>query len=192
MIAVTTKMQAKIKMLSGLWLFLEDWDVGILYRSTKFELDRFTNNRDVLSDRNQWTDTETGTQTESDTLPKKDFGSSKKLNRQTKIWFKGSTILNRGRNNNISHLSMVCAGLLLLCHQSGHHGFRRLQIVNQGQYVRLPTRACRTGYWGMRDLIDLTRWAISLIAAEKWTVKVPSLYCPYAVPIDCQQVNADR
>ena len=28
--------------------------MGILYLSTKFELDRFTNNGDLLSDRNIW------------------------------------------------------------------------------------------------------------------------------------------
>ena len=31
--------------------FLEDQDVGILYLSTKFELNQFTNNGDLLSDR---------------------------------------------------------------------------------------------------------------------------------------------
>ena len=33
---------------------LADWDVGILYLSTKFELDQSTNNGDLLSDRDQW------------------------------------------------------------------------------------------------------------------------------------------
>ena len=32
--------------------FSEDWDVGTLYLSTKFELDRSTNNGDLLPDRN--------------------------------------------------------------------------------------------------------------------------------------------
>ena len=30
-----------------------------------------------------------------------------------------------------------------------------MAVVNQGLYVRLLTRAYRTGYWG-RDMIDLT------------------------------------
>ena len=36
--------------------FLEDLDVGIFYRSKTFELDWSTNNGDLLSDRNHWTD----------------------------------------------------------------------------------------------------------------------------------------
>ena len=32
--------------------FSEDRDMGILYLFTKFELDRYTNNGDLLSDRN--------------------------------------------------------------------------------------------------------------------------------------------
>ena len=42
----------------------------------------------------------------------------------------------------------------------------RQQWVNQGFFVRLPTRACRTGYWLRRDLIDRTQWTTYLIAAE--------------------------
>ena len=50
--------------------FSEDWDVGIFYRSTKFELDWFTNNGDLLADRIRWqSHTHTQTETESDTLP---------------------------------------------------------------------------------------------------------------------------
>ena len=50
--------------------------MGIFYLSTKFELDRFTNNEDLLSDRNHKKHTQTDTQTESDTLPIYDIGSS--------------------------------------------------------------------------------------------------------------------
>ena len=31
-----------------------------------------------------------------------------------------------------------------------------LVVVHRELYVSLPTRACRMGYWGRRDLIDLT------------------------------------
>ena len=48
---------------------------------------------------------------------------------------------------------------------------------NQGFYVRLPTRACRTGYWGRRDLIDHNtlnnRQHNS--CSKKWTMNVPIL-----------------
>ena len=48
--------------------FSEDQDVDILYLSTKFELDQFTNNGDLLADRILWdrhthTDTHRHTQT---------------------------------------------------------------------------------------------------------------------------------
>ena len=47
--------------------------MGILYLSTIFELDPFTNNGDLSLNRNHWkhtqTDTHTHTETESDTLP---------------------------------------------------------------------------------------------------------------------------
>ena len=49
--------------------FSEDLDVGTLYISTKFELDWFTNNGDISSDRNHWKRTQTRTETESDILP---------------------------------------------------------------------------------------------------------------------------
>ena len=48
--------------------------MGIIHFSTKFELDRSTNNGDLLSDRKYWTDTHTQTdrhtysETETDTL----------------------------------------------------------------------------------------------------------------------------
>ena len=42
-------------------IFSEDWDVGILYLSTKFELDWSTNNEDLSSDRNHWKRTQTYT-----------------------------------------------------------------------------------------------------------------------------------
>ena len=48
---------------------LEDWDVSILYLSTKFELDRFTNNGDLLADRilcDRHTDSQTHTHTLTD------------------------------------------------------------------------------------------------------------------------------
>ena len=71
--------------------------------------------------------------------------------------------------------------------------------VNQGFYVLLPTRVCRTGHWGRRDLvIDLTHWATNLIDAEKWTVEVPifiSLWrsikpCTYRLSAsECWQVS---
>ena len=48
--------------------FSEDRDVGKLYLSTQFELDRFTNNGDLLSDRNHWTHTHTHTHTDTHTL----------------------------------------------------------------------------------------------------------------------------
>ena len=54
----------------------------------------------------------------------------------------------------------------------------RKKIVNQGFYVRLPTRACMTGYWGRRDLLDLTHWITNLIAEEIWTVKVAIFISP--------------
>ena len=38
--------------------FSEDWDVGIFYLFTKFELDRFINNGDLLSDRYHWKHTD--------------------------------------------------------------------------------------------------------------------------------------
>ena len=61
--------------------FSEDWDEGIFYLSTKFELDRSTNNGDLLSDRNHWkhrqTDTQADTQIESDTLSLYDIDSNK-------------------------------------------------------------------------------------------------------------------
>ena len=59
--------------------------VVILYLFAKFELDRSTNNGDLLSDRNHWKQrhttkkdrqTDTHTQTESDTLPIQAVGSS--------------------------------------------------------------------------------------------------------------------
>ena len=39
--------------------FSEDRDMGILYLSTRFELDWSTNNGDLLSDRNWWKHTQT-------------------------------------------------------------------------------------------------------------------------------------
>ena len=33
---------------------MEDYVMGMLYLSTKFEFDKFIKNRDLLSDRNQW------------------------------------------------------------------------------------------------------------------------------------------
>ena len=54
-------------------------------------------------------------------------------------------------------------------------------IVNQGFYVRLPTRACWRDIGGRSDLIDLTHWTTYPIAAEKWTVKVPFLCQPNTV-----------
>ena len=56
--------------------FSEDWDVGILYLSTKFELDQFANNGDLLADRILWKQIQTHTQTEYDTLPISHIGSS--------------------------------------------------------------------------------------------------------------------
>ena len=43
--------------------FLEDRDMGILFLSSKFELDQSTNNRDLLSDRNRWKHKNTDTHT---------------------------------------------------------------------------------------------------------------------------------
>ena len=45
-------------------------------------------------------------------------------------------------------------------------------------FINLPTRTCRTGYWGRRDLIDITHWTTNLITAEKWTVRVPIFILP--------------
>ena len=58
----------------------DDLGVGIIYLPTKIHFHRLINNGDLLADRNRWTDTHTviHTQTESDTLPIKDIGSSKK------------------------------------------------------------------------------------------------------------------
>ena len=56
-------------------------------------------------------------------------------------------------------------------------------------YVCLPTRACRTGYWGRRDLIDLTHWTTNLIAAVKWTVKVPIFISPRHSIEPCKQLS---
>ena len=42
-------------------------DVGTLYLSAKFELDWSTNNGDLLSDRNHWTDRHTHRQTHRET-----------------------------------------------------------------------------------------------------------------------------
>ena len=61
----------------SLWIFLEDWDVGIFYILTKFEHDWFTKNDDLFSDWNHWkhknkhrqTHTHTDTQSENDILP---------------------------------------------------------------------------------------------------------------------------
>ena len=52
----------------------------ILYHSTNFELDWSTNNGDLLTNRNHWTDRHTDTYTwiESDTLSVQDIGSSNK------------------------------------------------------------------------------------------------------------------
>ena len=44
--------------------FSEDWDVGIFYLSTKFELDRSSNNGDLQSDRDHLKHTQTGRQTD--------------------------------------------------------------------------------------------------------------------------------
>ena len=61
--------------------FSEDRDVGILYDlSTKFELDRFTNNGNLLLGRKNLTERNTHTQIETDTLPIYHIGSS---NRET-------------------------------------------------------------------------------------------------------------
>ena len=49
--------------ISRLRFYREDQDGGILYLSTKFELDHFTNNRDLLSDRNHWKHRQTHTRT---------------------------------------------------------------------------------------------------------------------------------
>ena len=62
----------------------------------------------------------------------------------------------------------------LLVSYPGLNVLSPLKLVNQGFYVRLPTRACRTGYWGRWDLMDLKHRTTNLIAAEIWTVKVPN------------------
>ena len=49
--------------------------MGLLFLPTKFELDWFTNNGDLLSDRKNGN---IDTQTETDTLPIYDIGSGKK------------------------------------------------------------------------------------------------------------------
>ena len=59
--------------------FLEDQDVGILYLSTKFELDSSSNNGDLLSDSENWKRTQTNKHTQRLTLLKSDIGSSKYL-----------------------------------------------------------------------------------------------------------------
>ena len=58
--------------------FSEDRDVGICYLFTKFELDRSTNNGDLLSERNYWkhrqTDKQTDTHTYIHTQTESDIG----------------------------------------------------------------------------------------------------------------------
>ena len=53
--------------------------MGILYLSNKFELDWCTNIEDLLPNRKKRLETQTHIQTETDTLPIKDIGSSKKM-----------------------------------------------------------------------------------------------------------------
>ena len=57
--------------------------MGIIYLSTKYELDRSANNGDLLVDMILWkhtqTHTQTHTETESDTLPIWDIRSSNEL-----------------------------------------------------------------------------------------------------------------
>ena len=47
--------------------FWYDGDVGIFYRSIKFELDRSTDKVDLLSDKNHWKHRQTDTQTHTET-----------------------------------------------------------------------------------------------------------------------------
>ena len=60
--------------------FSEDRDARILllYLFTKFELDQFTNNRDLLSDRGNWKHRHIHTEIETDTLPIYHIETSKK------------------------------------------------------------------------------------------------------------------
>ena len=53
--------------------------MGLLYLSTKFELDRSIYNGDLSWDRNHWKHRQTDTQTETDTLPIYHIGSSNEL-----------------------------------------------------------------------------------------------------------------
>ena len=70
-------------------------------------------------------------------------------------------------------------------------------LAIQSRVLRpLPKWACRMGYWRNWNLWDLTYRTTDLIAAEKWTVKVPILWRPdevlKPVPTGCQLVNADQ
>ena len=49
--------------------FLYDQNASILYLSTKFELDLFINNGDLLSDKKNWKHKHTHIRAETDTLP---------------------------------------------------------------------------------------------------------------------------
>ena len=70
--------------------FSEDWDVGILYLATKFELDQFTNNGNLLSDRKHWKHKHTHTNTDwiwySPNIPYQGRVKKKKYTRTTKSW----------------------------------------------------------------------------------------------------------
>ena len=60
-----------VRSLACVVIFSEDWGLGILYLSSKFELDRCTNNEDLLSEQQNWNaNKDTKSQTHSYTFSK--------------------------------------------------------------------------------------------------------------------------